>query len=168
LIAINGIIVCQKRFWMEMIYQPTIYFSVVKEKDGLCFYDLNTPKLNRVQKISILTTGVCFKFLWIVVFNYNKNLKLFDSKSLLFLTLLSEPITTIYYSIQNTCEEYYKHMIIIFVHKYVYSYIIFSSVKKCCNVSQIKNIANLNKSILISKTLFNIQLLLYCRMLSAR
>jgi len=55
-----------------MIYQPRIYFPVGGEKGNLCFNDLNTPKFNRVQEMPILTTGIDFKFLRKVNFNYKK------------------------------------------------------------------------------------------------
>jgi len=48
------------------------------EKGGLCLIDLNTSKLNHVQK-QTTGVGVCFKFLRLIIFNYNKYLKLFDS-----------------------------------------------------------------------------------------
>jgi len=63
-----------------MICQPKIYFPLGSEKGGLCFNDLNNSKLNYVQKMEIQTTGECFKFLLLVIFNYNKILKLFDFK----------------------------------------------------------------------------------------
>jgi len=51
--AMIGIVVYEKLFWTTMICQPTIYFPVGGEKSGLCFDDLNTPKLNHVQKMPI-------------------------------------------------------------------------------------------------------------------
>jgi len=72
-----GIIVYEKWFWTEMICQPKIlYFPVDCEKGGLCFYDVNTPKLNHKEKMPISTNGVCFKFLPLVVFNFNKKSKI--------------------------------------------------------------------------------------------
>jgi len=49
-----------------MIGQPRIYFSL----RGLYFNDLNSLKLNHVHKMPIQTTGVCFKFQRLVIFNY--------------------------------------------------------------------------------------------------
>jgi len=46
--------VYEKQFWMEMICQSAIYFSLGCEKGGLClklgtFNEMNTPKLNHIQ-----------------------------------------------------------------------------------------------------------------------
>jgi len=68
-----------------MICQPRIYFSLVgSEEGGLCFNDLNSSKLNHLQEMSILTADVCFKFIRLIIFDYNKNLKLFGSTPLFY------------------------------------------------------------------------------------
>jgi len=53
-----------------MIGQPRIYFLLCGEKGGLYFNDTNSLKLNHVHKMPIQTTGVCFKFQRLVIFNY--------------------------------------------------------------------------------------------------
>jgi len=93
-----GIICIQKRFWTEMICQLSqlriLYFPVGWEKGSLCFNDLNTSKLNLVQKMLInlnnwyLATYIMFQVSATCIFNYNKNLKLFYSKSLFYTWIL--------------------------------------------------------------------------------
>jgi len=64
---------------------PKIYYLMDGEKGGLCFNNLNTySKIKSCTLMPIKKTDVCFKFLRLVFFNYNKNLKLFDSKSLFY------------------------------------------------------------------------------------
>jgi len=53
-----------------------IFLAGGENKGGLFFNDINTPKLNHIQKIPIKKTGVCFKFIQLIFVNYNKNLKL--------------------------------------------------------------------------------------------
>jgi len=50
----KGIIIYDKRLWMEMICQPKIYILNWVVNKVVCFNDLNTPELHNIQNIFLI------------------------------------------------------------------------------------------------------------------